>query len=78
MEDDVAMKLCTFRDQAVAGLVESLLREQGFHPRPINISGHVFVAGAGQWYDLWVSRDEATRATELLKEEGFQSHLCEQ
>jgi len=68
-------KLCSFRDQAVAGMIEDILRQSGIHVRPLATAGHAFVAGADQWYDQWVPTEEETRAREIFTASGYQGTL---
>jgi hypothetical protein len=68
-------RICSFRDQAVVGMVEDILRKRGIHPRPVNTSGHVFVAGAGQTYDVWVPAEEEDEARQVLAAEGYEADL---
>lgn len=56
-------------------MVEDILLKAGLHPRPINTSGHVFVAGAAQTYDLWIPTDEEEDARELLTAAGYGDDL---
>jgi len=70
-------RLCSFREQAVAGLVEDCLRQQGFHPRPLDTSGLVAVAGAGHWYHLWVPEEEEENAREFLSTYGYTDALID-
>ncbi len=70
------IRLCIFREQSVAGLVEDFLRQNGLHPRPLNTSGHISMAGAGQWYDLWVPKEEKEKAREVLSAAGYQESLA--
>lgn len=68
-------RLCSFQDQAIAGMIENLLRSRGLHPIPINTSGHIFVAGAGQWYDLKIPEEEEKIAREIIIEAGYENDL---
>jgi hypothetical protein len=67
--------ISSIRDQAVAGMIEELLRESGLHPVPSNTSAHVSVAGAEQWYDIRVPKDEESKAREIIKSAGYESTL---
>ena len=70
-------RLCSLRDQAVAGMIEDLLHQSGLHPRPLDTAGPV-LAVAGQWYDLWVPEEEEEQATEVLTSKGYQQALVRQ
>ena len=69
-------RLCSLRDQVVAGMIEDLLRQSGLHPRPLGISGTGFLAG--EWYDLWVPEEEEEKAIEVLTAKGYQKSLVRQ
>jgi Flp pilus assembly CpaF family ATPase len=69
------VRLCSFRDQAVAGMIENLLRSRGLHPIPTNTSGYVFVAGANQWYDIKIPEEEEKIAREIITEAGHGNAL---
>lgn len=70
------IRLCSFRDQAITGMIENLLRSRGLHPVPINTSGHVFVAGVNQWYDIKISEEEEKIAREIITEAGHGNALA--
>lgn len=69
------VRLGSFRELYVAEMMEHLLRDHGLHPRPVNASGHVFLAGAGQWYDLWIPKEEDKIAREIIIEAGHENAL---
>jgi len=69
------VKLGSFRDQGIAGMMEQILLNRGLHPRPLNIASHVFLAGAGQWYDLWIPKEEDKIAREIIIEAGYENAL---
>ena len=68
-------RICSFQNQAIACMVESMLRDVGFHPEPVALAGHISVAGAEQWYYLRVPVDEITAAREYLTDTGYESSL---
>ena len=68
-------RLCSFRDEGMAGMVEDLLRQQGLHPRPLATAGRVSLGGVAQWYDLWVPEEEEQSAREFLAATGHQDAL---
>ncbi len=70
-------KIGSFRDQAVAGMVEDILRQHGIHPRPVNASGHILIAGAAQFFDIWVPADEENDAREFLVSAGYGADVTE-
>ena len=69
-------RLCACRNQAIAAMIEDLLRSNGIHPRPLDISAHISVAGASQWYDLWVPAEEEDRARDILTASGHGEFLA--
>jgi hypothetical protein len=68
-------RICSFQNQAIACMVESMLRDGGFHPEPLALSGHVSVAGVGQWYNLRVPIEEEDGAREFLSDTGYEKAL---
>ena len=69
------IRLCSFRDQVVAGMMEHLLLNHGLHPRPLNIASHVSLAGAGLWYDIWIPKEEDMIARKIIIEAGYENAL---
>jgi hypothetical protein len=64
-------RLCSARALPVAEMMHQLLVSRGLHPRPIDASAHVSVAGAEQWHDLWIPVEEEEDARQILTDGGY-------
>ena len=69
-------RIASFRDQVIAGMIAELLRQNGFHPRPIDFASHISVAGAGQSYDLWLPEEEELHAQRIIQDSGYGNSLA--
>jgi hypothetical protein len=69
-------KLCSIREQPIAGMIENVLRGYGFHPRPLPITGNIAFAGTNLWYDIWVPEEEAENAREIVVQLGYSEALA--
>ncbi len=56
-------------------MMYTLLEGRGLHPRPLDASAHISVAGADLWYYLYVPMDEAEEARRILIEFGHEQSL---
>jgi hypothetical protein len=58
-----------------AEVIISLLRGGGVHPLNLEMSPHIFLAGANLSYHVRVPPEEAEAAKEILKANGFEKGI---
>lgn len=69
-------KLVYVRNFPEAGMIRSLLVENGFHPPQVDASAHVTLAGADQVYYVELPEAEIPAARRFLTEAGFERVIC--
>ncbi len=69
------VKICITPELAKAGLLQTRLESEGFHPLDVQISPHVFLAGADHAYYVEVPQSEAPRARAWLAANGYGAYL---
>ena len=69
------VRLCSFQNPAVGGMIENSLRSRGLHP--ISIYPLAFFAGGGDlWYELRIPEEEDRTAREIITEAGYANALA--
>ena len=63
-------KVCLIPEMADAGMVHNQLEAYGLHPLPLNISAHVTIAGADQYYYIELPEEEIEKGQKVLSDIG--------
>ena len=69
------VKICVTPELAKAGLLQSCLEAEGFHPLEVQTSPHAILAGADHAYYVEVPESEAMRARAWLAGNGYGADL---
>ena len=69
------MKIARLNDSSSAGLVISLLKENGFNPLPLQTAESIVGGGAGNFTSVQVPAEEAEAASKFLAENGYEKDL---
>ena len=69
------VKICLTPELAEAGLLQTRLESEGFHPLEVQISAHVSLAGADHVYYVEVPESEAQSARAWLAGNGYGAYL---
>ncbi len=69
------IRIAAFKDYASAGMIHEILTSKGRHPRLIDTSAHISIAGADQYYYLYVPQNEMDNATKILIEFGYEENI---
>ena len=60
--------IASFQDPVSAGMVHEIITSRGMHPRPLDISSNISIAGADLWYYIYVPKGEAEKAKQVIAE----------
>ena len=69
------VKICLTPELATAGLLQTRLESEGFHPLEVQMSSHVFLAGTDHVYYVEVPESEAQNARAWLAANGYGAYL---
>lgn len=64
-------KIYACRNTAEAGMLISLLKENGFNPLELQTASHISIAGANIYYYVQIPKEEYEEAKKFLIKEGF-------
>jgi len=71
------VRVMSHPEPPIVELARNLLLEAGLHPRPLDYAANVTVAGANQFFWIWVPEPEAKKAVQVLKGTTYEPFLWE-